>query len=233
LNVLGLIPARGGSKSIPDKNITPLRGRPLITYAIDAARASRALTRTIVSTDDATIAKVARDHGGSVPFLRPSELASDESPMLPVIQHAVSWLAENEAFKTDVVVLLQPTSPLRRSEDIDAAVDLLISRNADTVVSVVDVPHQFTPSSLMEIRDGWLISSAESLTLRRQDKPRLYARNGPAVLVVRTSIIANDRLYGDKTLPLLMPRERSIDIDDPADLALAEFWLNYSCNTKS
>ena len=162
-----------------------------------------------------------------VPFLRPPELSLDDTPMVAVVEHAVSWLAGNLAINADIIVLLQPTSPLRRSSDIDASVDLLLSGDAETVVSVVEVPHRFTASSLMELNNGLLtFTSREPQILRRQDKPRLYARNGPAVLAIRRSAIDRRTLYGAKVLPLLMPPERSVDIDDPIDLALAEFWLD-------
>lgn len=227
VNVLGIIPARGGSKSIPSKNVAALRGRPLIAYTLDATTRSKTLTRTVVSTDDPTIAEVARSLGADVPFLRPADISNDDTPMLAVIQHSVAWLSK-AGFEAEIIVLLQPTSPLRRPEDIDAAVQLLQSGDADTVVSVVEVPHQFTPQSLMEIKDGFLVAGvAQSAPiLRRQDKVRMYARNGPAVLAMRRSVFESDRLYGDRILPLVMPRERSVDVDDAVDLQLAEFWLD-------
>jgi CMP-N,N'-diacetyllegionaminic acid synthase len=229
LNVLGIIPARGGSKSVPHKNLVPLRGLPLIAYTAAAVRRSATVTRAIVSTDDKKIAGVARELGLEVPFLRPDHLSTDDTPMLPVIQHALKWASNEGRFVPDIVVLLQPTSPLRHASDIDAAIRLFQSQSADTVVSVVEVPHQFTPSSLMELKDGALVpASPQPQALRRQDKPRFYARNGPAILAIRRSVIESGRLYGDKVLPLIMPRERSVDIDDPVDLALAEFWLDRS-----
>jgi CMP-N,N'-diacetyllegionaminic acid synthase len=225
LNVLGVIPARGNSKAIPHKNLTAVAGRPLLAYTADAARASRRLTRVVVSTDDAQIADAARDLGLEVPFLRPAELAGDDTPMLPVLQHATRELAR-EGFAADVVVLLQPTSPLRRVEHIDSAIDLLESTGADSVVSVVEVPHQFTPVSVMRLDGEQLRPYGDgSSVTRRQDKPRLYARNGPAVLAVRACVLAEGSLYGDDCRPLLMSATDSVDVDGPEDLAFAELLL--------
>jgi CMP-N-acetylneuraminic acid synthetase len=227
VNVLGLIPARGASRTIPRKNLATLAGRPLITYTFDAARQSRRLTRTIVSTDDSQIADMARTHGIEVPFVRPAPLATDEAPMIHVIQHAVDWLKDDEGYLTEIVVLLQPTSPGRTHQHIDEAVDLLVETSADTVVSVVEVPHQYIPQSVMRIVDGKLINFAsDSAVYRRQDKPRFYARNGPAVLVNRVGVVASGRLYGDTTRPYLMSHADSIDVDTLDDLLAAEFWLS-------
>jgi CMP-N-acetylneuraminic acid synthetase len=151
--VLGVIPARGGSRAIPRKNIALLAGRPLLAYTCAAALASMRLTRVILSTDDEEIAAVGRRHGVGVPFQRAPGLAGNETGMLEVLQDAVARVEAEGAGSVDVVVLLQPTSPLRRAHHIDAAVDLLVATGADSVVSVVEVPHQFGPVSLMRL-DG-------------------------------------------------------------------------------
>jgi CMP-N,N'-diacetyllegionaminic acid synthase len=227
VNVVGLIPARGGSKSIPRKNLATLAGRPLITYTFDAAGQSRRLSRTIVSTDDSQIADIARAYGIEAPFVRPAALATDEAPIIHVIQHSVEWLKDNEGYLPEIVVLLQPTSPGRTHTHIDEAVDLLVESAADTVVSVVEVPHQYIPQSVMRIVDGRLINFAsDSAVYRRQDKPRFYARNGPAILVNRLGVVASGRLYGDTTRPYVMAHADSIDVDTPDDLLVAEFWLS-------
>ena len=204
MNILGLIPARGGSKTIPHKNIAPLAGKPLLAYTCEAALASRHLTRVLLNTDDSEIAATGRACRIDVPFLRPTALAADDTPILPVIQHTLDWLDENQDFHVDVVVLLQPTSPLRRAEHIDAAVELLLTQGADTVVSVVAVPHQFNPVSLMQLDEQGQLTPfvAGEMILRRQDKPRIFARNGPAILVVSRDIIDQGRLYGDVVFPL-------------------------------
>lgn len=199
----------------------------MIAHTIDAARASQRLTRAIVSTDDEEIAVVARGLGAEVPFMRPAGLAADDTPMLEVLQDTIRTLREREAYETDILVLLQPTSPLRRADHIDAAVDLLVSSGADSVVSVVAVPHQYTPASLMTIRGGSLVSWQEGPTpSRRQDKPELFARNGPAVIAVRPRVLSEDgTLYGKNTRALVMSREDSLDIDDAFDLAMAELLM--------
>jgi CMP-N,N'-diacetyllegionaminic acid synthase len=219
MNVLAVIPARGGSKGIPHKNLADVAGRPLLAYTAGAALAAKRLTWVIVSTDDPAIADAARQLGLDVPFMRPAALAADDSPMLPVLQHAVKAMREC-GFTADVVVLLQPTSPLRRSEHIDAAVDLLERSGADSVVSVVDVPHQFNPVSVLHLDGDRLRPFIDGpLVTRRQDKPRVVARNGPAVVAVRTSVIEGGSLYGDDCRALMMNSADSLDIDSPGDLA--------------
>jgi CMP-N,N'-diacetyllegionaminic acid synthase len=233
MNVLGVIPARGGSKGIPVKNLAPLCGRPLLAYTADAVKESKKLTRTIVSTEDERIADCARSLALEVPFIRPSSLAADDAPMLPVLQHAIDAMRA-DGFDADMVVLLQPTSPLRRGEHIDAAVTWLERVRGDSVVSVVAVPHQFNPTSVMRVEEGLLkpFLDGPSVT-RRQDKPQLFARNGPAVLAVHTRVIQGGSLYGDESWPLLMTAEDSLDIDTPWDLRLAESIIAARVNANS
>ena len=139
MHVFGIIGARGGSKALPKKNIAPLGGKPLIAWTIEAAVRSRTITRTVVPTDDAEIAKAAERYGAEVPFRRPEELAEDATPGPAVVLHVVRWLDQHEGYRPDLVVYLQPTSPLRVPEDIDAAVALLVEREADAVVGVCPV----------------------------------------------------------------------------------------------
>ena len=227
MEVLGIIPARGGSKGIPRKNLAPLGGRPLIAYTCDAARASRRLTRLVVSTDDEEIFDVARALVPETPLLRPRHLAADDTPMVDVLLDIVATLERRERYRPDAVVLLQPTSPFRRAEHVDAAVELLESSGADSVVTVIVVPHQFSPSSLLRQEGHRLVPVADGeLRLRRQDKPRLFARNGPVVAAVRTSVLVDrGTLYGPDTRGLVMAREDSLDIDDPFNLHVAELLL--------
>jgi CMP-N-acetylneuraminic acid synthetase len=213
--VVALIPARGGSKGIPRKNLAPLCGRPLLSWTIDAARAAETVTRVVVSTDDDEIAAAV---GGAEVLRRPKDLAADETAMVDVIRHAVRELGAPE-----VLVLLQPTSPLRRSEDVDAAVRLLFETGADSVVSVVEVPHRYGPESLMELENGRLVVRAQPTT--RQQQPRLYARNGPAVLVLRPERLG-EVLYGGDVRAYVMAQRDSVDIDTPEDLELAELLLS-------
>lgn len=227
MNILGLIPARGGSKSIPRKNIVEVSGKPLLAYTAQAAAASRKLTRTLLSTDEEEIARVGRAWGLEVSFLRPAELAQDETGMLPVILHALEFLERAEQWAADIVVLLQPTSPLRTAAHIDAAIEQLEKTGADTVVSVTEVPHQFHPLSVMRLEDGWLKPyTAGPVILRRQDKPKVFARNGPAILVMRRSVLMEKKsLYGEAVAPFFMAPEESVDVDTSYDLELAEYFL--------
>ena len=230
MNILGLIPARGGSKSIPHKNIALLAGQPLLAYTCEAALKSQHLTRVVLSTDDEAIAKVGRDCGVAVPFMRPHELAQDDTPSLAVAQHAIRWLNEHGGWRADVLVLLQPTSPLRRAQHIDEALDLMFQAEADTVVSVIEVPHRFSPYSVMKLVDGYLVDFwQEPLPFgryRRQNLPTFYARNGPAVLAARTGVIMEQStFYGPCVVPYLMDPEDSIDIDSPLDLELVAWFL--------
>jgi CMP-N,N'-diacetyllegionaminic acid synthase len=212
VDVLGLIPARGGSKGIPRKNLAVVGGRPLLAWTVDAARAAASLTRTVVSTDDDEIAEAAR-----VEVLRrPAELAADGTPMVAVVRHAA------EVLTPDVIVLLQPTSPLRRSEHIDEAVRQLLESGADAVVSVVEVPHAFRPESLMDVVDGRVVSRGAVGT--RQEKPVVYARNGPAVLALRADRLSDD-FYGGDCRAYVMDERDSLDVDSQFELELADLLL--------
>ncbi len=222
-----MIPARGGSKSIPRKNLAPLAGRPLLAYTCDAALASKRLTRVVLSTDDEEIAAAGRACGVEVPFRRPAGLSGDETPMVEVLQDVAARLADRDGYRAEALVVLQPTSPLRRAAHIDEAVELLLETGADSVVSVIEVPHQFSPVSLLRVADGRLAPLVEGPPiLRRQDKPRVYARNGPAVIAVRREVVVErGSLYGDDCRPYLMALEDSVDIDTSFDLELAALLL--------
>lgn len=223
--IAGLIPARGGSKSIPSKSIAPCLGRPLLHYTVGAARACPLLDRLFLSTDSDEIARVGSGLGVEVPFLRPSALAEDRTPMIGVLRHFLDWIAA-EAGEPEAVVLLQPTSPLRRAADISAAVELFRERRPASVVSVVRVPHAFTPDSLLEMSaDGALVPRSASLVADRHLKPAFYARNGPAVLVLAPETIRKGLLYDGTTLGSVMAARDSVDVDEPEDLALCELLL--------
>jgi CMP-N,N'-diacetyllegionaminic acid synthase len=219
VSVVGLIPARGASKGIPRKNLAPLGGKPLVAWTITAALNSERLTRTVVSTDDPEVADVAREHGAEV-LDRPPSLAVDEAPMRDVIAHAARELVPETA-----LVLLQPTSPLRTSRHVDGAVDLLLASGADSVVSVVEVPHRYGTASLMRLDGEQLVRLDETQYAGRADKPMLYARNGPAILALRADRIGDD-LYGGDLRPYVMDAADSVDVDEPFDLELAEFLLS-------
>ena len=222
--VLGIIPARGGSKSIPKKNLVPLKGKPLILYTFEAARQSSALQRCILSTDDPEIAKLGEKHGVQV-LARPESLAKDDTPMVEVVKHVIASL-EREGLLPDYFVLLQPTSPLREGRHIDESVSIFLQDpTADSVVSVVAIPHLFHPQSALKIEKGRLVRfyAEGKLFARRQDKPPCFARNGPVVVVFKRSTVERfNNLYGEHSLPYHMSEEDSIDIDTPLDLILVE-----------
>ncbi len=220
MELLGLIPAREGSKGVPGKNLAPLAGAPLLEWTCAAARGCPRLTRCIVSTDSPEIAAAAESLGIEVPFLRPAALAQDETPMIDVLVHALDELGD-----PDGIVLLQPTSPLRTAEHIDEAIRLFVDSGADSVVSVVRVPHNFVPASLLRVVDGRAEPAGAAETApRRQTKAVVYARNGPAVLICRPEVIRQGVLYGPDTRAYEMSAADSIDIDTPFDLELAD-WL--------
>lgn len=232
MEILGVIPARGGSKGIPRKNIALLAGRPLLAYTCEAALSSRALTRVVLSTEDEEIAAVGRKCGVDVPFLRPNELAQDDTLQWPVVEHAVHWLEANQDYRPEIIVLLQPTSPLRRAEHIDDAVNLLIETGADSVVSMVEAPHPFNPVSVMKMsEEGWLtpyIAGQGTRILRRQEKPKVYARNGPAVCASWVQTLNRyHNLYGARSVGYVMPKLDSIDIDDQTDLLICQLILQH------
>lgn len=221
--VLAVITARGGSKGIPQKNLSTILGKPLIAYTIEAALQARNLTRTIVSTDDKTIAQVSEQYGAEVPFLRPQLLAIDTAATIAVLQHAVTSLAEQDHYSTDIVVCLQPTSPLRSAEDIDHAVMLCLSSGADSVVSLCPAKHHpFWMKKIVNGRVHPLLEEDEQYFTRRQDLPPVYQLNG-ALYVTRTKVLLQEnRMLGEHTVPYIMPEDRSIDIDTQIDLRIAE-----------
>lgn len=222
MSIVGLIPARGGSKGIPGKNIAPCAGRPLLAYTAESALQAKRLDRVILSTDDKAIAEVGAALGLEVPFMRPAELSNDTAGSLGVIVHALDWL-EAQGETVNALVLLQPTSPLRSTAQIDEAIERFQASSADTLVSVIEVPHRFHPDSVMRIEGDALLPlrSAEEMGLRRQDLPKLYARNGPAILILTPAQIRAGNFYGGHTVAYEMPEQDSLDIDVPEDLALA------------
>lgn len=221
--VLGLVTARGGSKGVPRKNLRPVAGRPLIAWTLDAAKASRTLTQVMVSTDDPEIAMVARGMGVDVPFLRPAELSGDLSPHLDVVLHALDWLEAHRGATFEYVCLLQPTSPLRSGQDIDAAVERAVSRRAEAVVGITESPVQPHLIHALNSDDTLtpLLPQAAGY-VRRQDVPPAYVLNG-VIYVNRVESLRRDRTFMPTgTLGYRMPAERSMDVDTEADLRAAE-----------
>lgn len=226
MEIIGLITARGGSKEIPFKNTKLLAGKPMIVWTIQASLESRDLSRVIVSTDDVYIAEVSREFGAEVPFMRPKKLAKDNSPHIDVIIHTIEWLRINDNYFPDYIMLLQPTSPLRTSKDIDQAIDLAIGKYADSVVSVSESPAH--PYKIKQIdKNGMLIDFVYTPKgyLPRQSLTQAYFENG-AVYLTRTEVIQKQRtFYPDYTFPYIMPVERALDIDTPWDFYLADLVL--------
>ncbi len=223
---LGIIPARGGSKGIPGKNLFPVGGKPLLYWTLKCARESQSLTRVVVSTDSLEIAQVARAYSAEVPFMRPVELAADDTPGIDVILHALAWLESNEGYEPQLVTVLQPTSPLRTADHIDRARDLLVMRNAPAVVSVTEVAyHPFWMKKVAA--DGVLHNFIDVAAQyhRRQDLPTLYAVNG-AVYLARRSVLTDQKtLFPEGTLAFIMAQSTSLDVDTPWDAHLADLIL--------
>lgn len=228
--VLGLVPARGGSKGIPRKNLTPVRGLPLIAHTILAARKAHSIDRLIVSTEDEEIAEVAERFGAEVPFRRPVELAGDLTPDLPVFLHALEWLERHEGYKPDLIAHLRPTSPLRTAHHIDEAVAILQGRPEADSVRSVSVPSE-SPFKMWRLTDGFLsplLSVAdhrEHWNLPRQLLPAVYWQNA-CIDVTRYATIANGRsMTGERIVPYVMTGMPIVDIDTSWDVALVEMLL--------
>ena len=226
--ILAVIPARGGSKGVSRKNIRPVCGKPLIAYTIETALAARHLFhRVIVSTDDEEIADVARQHGADVPFMRPDDLAGDRVAMLPVLQHAVRFVEEQDDVVLDWVCLLQPTDPLRAVADIEEAIRLGQAGGCDSVISVVQV-FAVHPMLMKRIEGGSLepYCIEEKEGTRRQDyDPPAYMRNGAIYLTRRDVLMEHGSVWGETIRPYIMPPERSVGVDSELDLKLVELLI--------
>lgn len=236
--ILAIIPARGGSKSLPNKNIKPLGGKPLIYYTIRACQESKFITRIIVSTDSKKIAEIAKKFGAEVPFLRPKKLATDLSPVFLTFRHTLLWLQKHERKVPEIVVNLAPTSPLRSAEDIDRGIRLLLAHpQADSVRSVVATPKH--PLKMWRLKGERLVplithpKLPEAFNLARQllqKEMPVYVNNG-AVDVIRSKTILEKHCLGGKTIyGFIMPAERSINIDSPEDFIIAEYLFKKSLN---
>lgn len=222
--IYSLIPARGGSKGIKDKNIIPLGGRPLISYTVEASRSSKYIDRTILTTDSERIAEAARKYGAEVPFMRPVELASDSSKTLDAVLHAIRTLSE-QGGSCDVLVLLQPTEPLRTAGDIDGAIEAFFKNGERPLVSVSPVDDH--PILIRSIGpDNTLRPLLDcGSTCRRQDMPSYYRVNG-CIYINSTPEIDESTSFNDNPVPYVMESSHSVDIDSLADLAMAEYYLS-------
>ena len=228
-DVLALVPARGGSKSIPRKNVMSFAGHPLLTYSIAAGLKARAVGRVIVSTDDAEISSVAREYGAEVPFLRPASLALDDTPDLPVFEHALAWLESHEGYRPEIVVQLRPTSPVRPPDCVDRAVETLLAHpEADSVRGVV--PSGQNPYKMWRIEaDGGmkpLLQDGfdEPYNMPRQSLPPTFWQTGHVDAIRTSTILEKGSMSGDVILPLILDPRYTVDIDNPRDLERAE-WL--------
>lgn len=222
--ILALIPARGGSKGIKKKNIIDLCGKPLIAYSIECAKCSRYIDDVIVSTDSKEIADISKKYGASVPFMRPSELASDTSKTVDTVLHVIEQLKESELIY-DCLVLLQATNPLRMPIDVDCALEQYYMNNEIDLASVSEVDDN--PLLIRSIsQSGILVPLLQSSsTCRRQDMPKYYKVNG-CIYINKISKINCDTSFNDNPLAYVMPKERSVDIDDYCDIELAKYYLS-------
>lgn len=225
MEILALIPARSGSKGIKDKNIIDLNGKPLIDYTIKAALNSKYIKKENIwcSTDSQKIANIAEKAGASIPFLRPKKLAEDESSSISVAKHALIWARDNNIEFTHLL-LLQPTSPLRTSDDIDNSIEIMKKENSDSVISVTKP--DIMPFHMKFMNNGELIDYTEEKYNRRQDMPDIYGVNG-AIYLTNVQVIDDyENFYGKKSMGYIMNRKNSIDIDELFDLELAKSILN-------
>lgn len=221
--MIAIIPARGGSKGLPGKNIRPLNGKPLIAYTVEAALKAKHIDRVIISTDDEEIARVAMQYGAELPFMRPAYLASDTAMAVDNYIYTIGRLEGESGRHIDSCVVLQPTSPLRIAEDIDGAVELYLQKNADSVISYTQEAHPISWHKYLD-SEGHFIDIIESKMRNRQDLKVSYYPNG-AIYVFKTAIIRQKKYYTDNSYAYIMPRNRSIDIDYIEDFEYAEFLL--------
>jgi CMP-N,N'-diacetyllegionaminic acid synthase len=230
MRVLGLIPARGGSKGIARKNVRLLGGKPLLQWTAEAALASHTLASVVLSTEDDEIAAIGRRCGIAVPFLRPAELARDDTPTLPVIQHAMRLL-EDSGERFDAVCLLQPTTPFRKPSVIDDCINLLAASGSDSVVSVLRVPTEYNPHWVYfrEADGSMKLSTREPEPIaRRQSLPPAFHRDGSVYVTRRNVILEQDSIYGRRVIGYETTCGSTINIDTPEDWLLAEEMIHQS-----
>jgi len=228
IRILGITLARGGSKSILRKNIKLIDGVPLIGYTVKEALKSKLITRYIVSTDDEEIQQVAIKYGAEAPFLRPSEISSDQASSVDALKHAVNWIEKEEGIKYNYVIELMCTNPLKTVEDIDASIDKLLKTKADSVIAVHHLEDHH-PARIKKIVDDKIIDFCmqEIPESRRQDlKPDAYIRSGSIYALKRNHLMVDSKRYGsENSRPYILPPERSINIDTEIDFLVAELML--------
>ncbi|MCC6182078.1 MAG: acylneuraminate cytidylyltransferase family protein [Bacteroidia bacterium] len=224
-NILGIIPARGGSKRIPYKNKKLLAGKELIRYAVEATLQSKLVTTVVVSSDDTDILNIARSYAHVIAIQRPDSISDDNAPSISYVHHALELLKN----QYDYVVIIQPSSPFTLAEDIDNTIQLLIDDNqADSSVSVMKLDHTIHPVKLKTLFNNQLIPfwEEEKGRMATHELPELYVLNC-SVYVSKFDLIKRDKIIGEHCLGYIMPRERSIDINDPIDFDFAEFLMSY------
>jgi CMP-N-acetylneuraminic acid synthetase len=224
VRILGLIPARGGSRGIAQKNVRLLGGKPLLQYTVEAALGARGLSRVVLSTEDEGIAALGRQCGVDVPFRRPPELAQHDTPTLPVVLHAVNWL-EGVGDRFDAVCVLQPTHPLRRPEHVEACIELLDRSGADAVMTVLRVPPEYNPHWVYFVDDEGhlhLASGAREPIPRRQELPTAFHREGSVYVARRDVVVKQQSLYGERLVGYELDAEQSVNIDCWEDWERAE-----------
>lgn len=225
-NILAIIPARGGSKGLPHKNILNVIDKPLIAWTIKASFESKYITKTIVSSDDDDILNISKSYGADI-IKRPAELALDTSPSEVVVEHVLKETDKNITPEYDLIVLLQPTSPLRNSEDIDAALEKMIIKNATALISVYEIDNKVL-KTFIENKEGFIDGAFnnEYPFNRRQDLPKVYMPNGAIYIITKSEFDANKTLITNRTAMYEMDKAKSIDIDNEEDIEAAERYLS-------
>ena len=221
--VVCVIPARGGSKGLPGKNIKMFCGKPLIAHTIEQARQSKYIDRVIVSTEAEEIAQISLKYGAEVPFMRPMELARDSSSTVGVLLHAINWLENVDRYAFDILLLLHTTTPLRSVEDINKSITLMVEENADNVFSVAEAHRNPYFNMVEEGSDGFVRLVKEGCFSTRQTAPKVYDMNASIYVWWKNVLKEGKKIFLKKTKAYVMPKERSIDIDDDLDFRIAEF----------
>ncbi len=234
MNIVGLIPARGGSKGVPRKNIKKLADKPLIQHTIEEAKKSNKINRLIVSTDDEEIANISKGLGMRV-IKRPEELSQDDTPTLPVIQHTIEEL-EKEGNTVDAIILLQPTAPFRKQKHIDEAITLFLEKTPESVISIGKVPEHFNPFWQISLEEnytrlfmGKYNKKIKTFISRRQDLPDTYYRDG-AIYITKKETLLSGKLIGDICVPYIIKDKNFVNIDTCEDFEYAEYILNNEKN---
>jgi CMP-N,N'-diacetyllegionaminic acid synthase len=223
--MIAIIPARGGSKGLPGKNIKPLRNKPLIGYTIEACLKAKAISRIVISTDDMQIAKVARELGAEVPFMRPASLATDDAKAIDTYLYTIDRLEKQDNNIIENIAVLLPTCPLRTGTDIDNAIAMFEEKAADSVVSYTEEHHPISWNKILAPNSRLIMMDAQDILKNRQQYEKTYYPNG-AIYIFKKDILRKGIYYTDNSYAYVMPRNRSIDIDTQEDFELAEFYLD-------